>query len=89
MPGHSISGKVVLNLNSARLEHGGIKVELVGCTEPHYDAKQSRQFIVLVHELRSAGTIERSTTFDFCFEEEVWVQRFTPRPALNNNIKME
>lgn len=64
-----VSGKVIINLKSAKkLEHNGIKVELVGCIEHLQDKKNVSKFITLTRDLEPAGIITNEvTTLTFKF----------------------
>lgn len=64
-----ISGKLIINLKSAKkMEHNGIKVELVGCIEHLLDKKNVSKFITLTRDLEPAGIITNEvTTLPFKF----------------------
>lgn len=64
-----VSGKLIINLKSAKkLEHTGIKIELVGCIEHLQDKKNVSKFITLTRDLEPAGVITNEiTTLPFKF----------------------
>lgn len=63
-----ISGKAEINIgNSKKLEHTGIRVELIGKIESYVDAKQSSDFMSIGRELESAGILTENKTYTFSF----------------------
>jgi len=67
--GESISGKIDVKLKnpSKKLDHYGIKVEFIGQIQLFYDRANHHEFTSLVKELAAPGDLQRSTTFDFEF----------------------
>lgn len=65
----TVTGKLFINLKSAKkLEHQGIKIELVGCLEHLQDKKNVSRFIALTRDLEPPGTItNEKTQLDFKF----------------------
>lgn len=58
-----VSGKLIINLKSAkRLEHTGIKIELVGCIEHLQDKKNVSKFIALTRDLEAPGILTNEIT---------------------------
>eukprot|EP01017_Pseudomicrothorax_dubius_P030069 TRINITY_DN370_c0_g1_i1.p1 TRINITY_DN370_c0_g1~~TRINITY_DN370_c0_g1_i1.p1 ORF type:complete len:299 (-),score=111.39 TRINITY_DN370_c0_g1_i1:132-1028(-) len=63
-----ISGVVEVKLNKAKkLEHLGVKIELIGRIEVPQDSKQSSDFMSIGKELESAGIILQDKTYKFSF----------------------
>ena len=61
-------GQVIINLNKGkRLDHLGIRVELVGVIENLYDKNQSSTFLQLVRDLEPPGALTDNMTYDFAF----------------------
>jgi vacuolar protein sorting-associated protein 26 len=59
----TVTGKLVINLKSAKkLEHSGIKLELVGCLEHLQDKKNVSRFIALTRDLEPPGVITNEKT---------------------------
>lgn len=54
-------------LKSRRLDHLGIRVELVGVIENLYDKTQSSTFLQLVRDLEPPGALTDNMTYDFAF----------------------
>ena len=50
-----------------KLDHLGIKVELIGCIENLFDKTQSTNFIQLAQELEAPGTLTDSASYNFAF----------------------
>lgn len=58
-----VSGKIIINLNKAKkLEHTGIKVELIGSIEHIKDKKNMSRFIALTRDLEPPGIITNDVT---------------------------
>ena len=63
-----MKGKVFVNLNKGkRLDHMGIRVELVGIIENLFDPKQNSTFLQLVRDLEPPGSLTDNMTYDFSF----------------------
>ena len=63
-----ISGRVEVNIGkSKKLEHMGIRIELIGRIESYADSKQSSDFVSMGKELLSAGCLTEDTSFKFSF----------------------
>ena len=61
-------GQVVINLNKGKkLDHLGIRVELVGIIENLYDKSQNSVFLQLVRDLEPPGSLTDNSTYDFAF----------------------
>lgn len=59
----NVSGKIVINLNKAKkLEHTGIRVELIGAIEHHQDKKNISKFISLTRDLEPPGILTNEVT---------------------------
>lgn len=68
MDGEDVKGQVTINLNKGKkLEHLGIRVELVGVIENLYDNKQNSTFLQLVRDLEPPGSLTDNMTYDFSF----------------------
>lgn len=66
--GEDVKGKVFVNLSKGkRLDHMGIRIELVGIIENLYDAKQNSTFLQLVRDLEPPGSLTDNMTYDFAF----------------------
>lgn len=50
-----------------KLDHLGIRVELVGVIENLYDNKQNTTFLQLVRDLEPPGSLTDNMTYDFSF----------------------
>ena len=48
-----------------RLDHLGIRVELIGVIENLYDAKQNSVFLQLVRDLEPPGALNDNVSYDF------------------------
>ena len=58
----------MINLNkNKKLEHLGIRVELVGIIENLYDKNQNSIFLQLVRDLEPPGALTDNMTYDFSF----------------------
>ena len=63
-----MKGQVFINLNKGKkLEHLGIRVELVGVIENLYDNKMNSIFLQLVRDLEPPGSLTDNMTYDFSF----------------------
>lgn len=67
--GETVSGKVNVTLRKpgSKLEHQGIKVELIGQIELFYDRGNHHEFISLVKELARPGDLLQHTSYPFEF----------------------
>jgi len=63
----AVCGTVVLDLKSKKLEHTGIKLELIGQIELFYDRGNHFEFLSMEKELLPAGILEKSQEFQFDF----------------------
>ncbi len=65
----NITGKVIINLNKTKkLEHQGIKIELLGLIEHYQDKKNASRFITLAKDLEPPGTLSNEIiNFNFSF----------------------
>lgn len=60
----------MINLTKARrLDHLGIRVELVGVITNLFDKNQSTTFLQLVRDLEPPGALTDSAKYDFCFSK--------------------
>lgn len=74
----SVSGKIVINLNKAKkLEHMGIKVEVIGLIQLDKDKANPSRFIALTRDIEPPGKVltfnvnlgiltNEISTFNFC-----------------------
>jgi len=63
-----IKGSIKVNVKQGKkIEHKGIKVELVGQIEVVYDRGNHHDFLLLTQELSPAGILSGDATFDFDF----------------------
>ena len=68
MDGEDVKGKVFVNLsNKKKLDHMGIRVELVGIIENLFDKTQNSTFLQLVRDLEPPGSLTDNMTYDFAF----------------------
>lgn len=67
--GETVSGKVNVTLKrpGSKLEHQGIKVELIGQIELYYDRGNHHEFVSLVRELARPGDLLQNTGYPFEF----------------------
>lgn len=67
--GETVSGKVNITLKKpgSKLEHHGIKVELIGQIELYYDRGNHHDFLSLVRELARPGDLIQNTSYPFEF----------------------
>lgn len=67
--GETLQGTVVIQpRNSKRLQHDGIKIELIGCIELFYDRGNHYEFLSLMQELAAPGDIRDTETLPFEFK---------------------
>jgi len=64
-----VKGQVQILFKSGnnKLEHLGIKIELVGVIENLFDKTQTTKFLSLMRDLEPPGTLTDSGTYDFSF----------------------
>lgn len=69
--GESVSGKVNITLHrkTGRLEHQGIKIELIGNIEMYFDRGTHLEFLSLTKELARPGDLTQNASFDFEFNQ--------------------
>lgn len=68
--GEDVKGQVLINLNKGkRLDHLGIRVELVGIIENLYDKNQNSVFLQLVRDLEPPGALNDNVSYDFQFNK--------------------
>ena len=61
---------MLINLNKGkRLDHLGIRVELVGIIENLYDKNQNSVFLQLVRDLEPPGALNDNVSYDFQFNK--------------------
>lgn len=67
--GENVSGKVNVSLKKpgSKLEHHGIKVELIGRIELFYDRGNYHEFVSLIQELARPGDLIHNTSYPFDF----------------------
>lgn len=63
----TVTGSVDIKLNVKKLEHTGIKIELLGHIELFYDRDIHNEFTSVVRELAAPGDLTSSTSFPFEF----------------------
>ncbi|CAG9327860.1 VPS26B_2 [Blepharisma stoltei] len=65
-----ISGRLVVNMKRGKkIEHQGIKVELIGRIDITYERNQTSDFVSMSRELEPPGTINESATIPFSFNK--------------------
>lgn len=68
MDGEDVKGTVDINLNKGRkLDHTGIRVELIGQIENMIDKNQNSTFLSLVRDLEPPGTLTDNQQYEFAF----------------------
>ncbi|KAJ6641009.1 Vacuolar protein sorting-associated protein 26 [Pseudolycoriella hygida] len=67
--GETVAGKVNVTLRKpgSKLEHHGIKIELIGQIELYYDRGNHHEFTSLVRELARPGDLIQNTSYPFEF----------------------
>lgn len=67
--GETVGGKVNITLKKpgSKLEHQGIKIELIGQIELYYDRGNHHDFLSLVRELARPGDLIQNTSYPFEF----------------------
>ena len=66
--GEDVKGKITIDVSRGkRIDHQGIKVELIGAIENLYDKTQSTNFIQLAQELEAPGALTETMTYNFSF----------------------
>ncbi|VEU23551.1 DEKNAAC104523 [Brettanomyces naardenensis] len=66
--GETVKGQVTIRMrDNKRVEHTGIKIQLLGTIEMNNDGVQSDDFVSLAHELASPGELRHPETFPFEF----------------------
>ena len=67
--GETVKGSVVIRpKDGKKLDHTGIKVNLIGSIEMFYDRGNHYEFVSMVQELAAPGEMRHSQTFDFEFK---------------------
>jgi vacuolar protein sorting-associated protein 26 len=70
MDGEDVKGTVSVNLSKGKkLDHQGIRVELIGQLENLVDAKQSSTFLQLVRDLEPPGALTDNVSYPFEFRK--------------------
>ena len=68
LDGEDIKGKITIEMSKGKkIDHQGIKVELIGCVENMFDKSQSTNFIQLAQELEPPGYLSDTTSYNFSF----------------------
>jgi len=67
--GETVAGEVCVTLKrpNHKLEHQGIRIDLIGQIEVYYDRGNQYDFICLSKELARPGDLVTNTKFPFCF----------------------
>ena len=59
--GEDVKGNIAINFKgSSKLEHQGIKIELIGVIENQFDKTQSTKFLSLMRDLEPPGVLTDS-----------------------------
>jgi vacuolar protein sorting-associated protein 26A/B len=66
--GESVSGQIDVDV-SRKVEHNGIRVELIGQIELFYDRGNAHEFTTLTKRLAGPGTLHGAESFQFDFRE--------------------
>jgi vacuolar protein sorting-associated protein 26 len=65
-----VRGEVSINLvKGKKLDHYGIRVELIGVIENLIDPKQNQNFLQLIRDLEPPGSMTDNTTYPFAFNK--------------------
>lgn len=64
---HFFQVNVTLKKPGSKLEHQGIKVELIGQIELYYDRGNHHEFVSMVKELARPGDLIQNTSYPFEF----------------------
>ncbi|KAI1946829.1 Vacuolar protein sorting-associated protein 26 [Ophidiomyces ophidiicola] len=68
LDGETVAGAVTVRpKDGRRLEHAGIKVQLIGVIEMLFDRGAQHEFLSLAHELAAPGELQHPRTFTFAF----------------------
>lgn len=82
----TIAGEVVIDLKGKKLDHIGIKIELIGHIELYYDRGNPYEFTSLVRELESQGdsplTASKTYPFEFANVEKTF------ESYMGNNVRL-
>ncbi|KAI6175781.1 hypothetical protein M3Y97_00727000 [Aphelenchoides bicaudatus] len=67
--GESVNGELTVKLKKAgqKLEHQGIRIELIGQIEVYYDRGNQHDFLCISKELARPGELTQNTKFSFAF----------------------
>uniref|UniRef100_A0A336L957 CSON005026 protein n=1 Tax=Culicoides sonorensis TaxID=179676 RepID=A0A336L957_CULSO len=67
--GEAVSGKVNVTLKKpgSKMEHQGIKIELIGQIELYYDRGNHHEFVAFLKELARPGDLLQNTSYPFEF----------------------
>lgn len=65
--GETIAGNIKVDLKSAKLDHKGIRVEIIGQIELFNDRGNTHDFLFLVRHLTGPETLTNSRTYEFEF----------------------
>ncbi|KAG7531398.1 hypothetical protein FFLO_04395 [Filobasidium floriforme] len=69
LDGESVSGQVTVRVKDGKkLQHDGIRLELVGSIEMYYDRGNHYEFLSLAQELAAPSEMRQAQTFDFNFK---------------------
>ena len=68
--GEDVRGQIEISLSKGKkLDHSGIKVELIGQIENLLDKNQSSTFLQLVRDLEPPGALTDNASYDFQFNK--------------------
>jgi len=65
----SVIGSVTVDVGGRKLEHQGIKLEIIGQIELLYDRSNTYEFTSLVRELEGPGELQASKSYEFEFTD--------------------
>jgi vacuolar protein sorting-associated protein 26 len=71
LEGDDIKGKVLITVNNKgkKLDHAGVRVELVGLIENCLDKQASTQFLNIGKDLEPPGSLFDSSSYEFNFSQ--------------------
>ncbi|XP_072995866.1 vacuolar protein sorting-associated protein 26B-like isoform X4 [Typha latifolia] len=84
----NIVGEVCIEPNQGKkIEHNGVKIELLGQIELYFDRGNFYDFTSLACRYTLKVTVSRNYVSNIVEYQDFW--NYTPTPTINNSIKME
>ncbi|KAH7684367.1 Vacuolar protein sorting protein 26 related protein [Dioscorea alata] len=86
----NIAGEVSIEpVLGKKVEHNGVKIELLGQIELYFDRGNFYDFTSLACRYILRVTVSRNFVNNIVEHQIFWVRNYTPPPTINNSIKME